>query len=204
MLKITIVDYGLGNHQSLKKILKKIGFDSVISNQKVDILNSDVIILPGVGSFDIGMKNINDFGLRDYLDEAIVEKKTPTMGICLGAQLLLESSDEGSEKGLSYVKGSVNSFKKKFQKMNIDLPIPNMGWRYVNFRQNDNEERIRFYFVHSYHFDLCNKSCVTATSNYGFEFECAFKYKNLTGFQFHPEKSHHFGIKLLSNYFNEF
>lgn len=204
MIKITIVDYGLGNHQSLKKILKKIGYKSIISNEKIDILNSDVIILPGVGSFDIGMKNINDFGLKDSLDEAVLEKNTPTIGICLGAQLLLESSDEGSEKGLSYIKGSVNSFKKKFQKMNIDLPIPNMGWRYVKFRQNDYNERMRYYFVHSYHFDLYNKSYVTATSNYGFEFECAFRYKNLTGFQFHPEKSHHFGIKLLSNYFNEF
>ena len=116
MIKITIVDYGLGNHQSLKKILKKIGYKSIISNEKIDILNSDVIILPGVGSFDIGMKNINDFGLKDSLDEAVLEKNTPTIGICLGAQLLLESSDEGSEKGLSYIKGSVNSFKKNFKK----------------------------------------------------------------------------------------
>lgn len=203
MSKITIVDYGLGNHQSLKKILKKTGHESVISNQKTDILNSDLIILPGVGSFDIGIKNIFEYGLNDSLDEAILEKKIPTLGICLGAQLLLESSDEGTKKGLSYVKGTVNSFRRKFRNMNINLPVPNMGWRYVKFNQNVFNDNMRYYFVHSYHFDLLNKSDVTATSNYGFEFECAFRYKNITGFQFHPEKSHHFGIKLLSNYLNE-
>lgn len=200
-MRISIINYGLGNHNSILNICKRIKLQAEVTSDREKIIDSDFIILPGVGSFNIGMKNIAKLDLIETLNEAINYKKIKTLGICLGAQLMLKSSEEGNESGLGFIDGEVLSFKREFSKIDIDLPIPNMGWRYVKFKNLEKSENQRFYFVHSYFFKLNNPKQILATSNYGFEFACGFKKDNITGFQFHPEKSHSFGIKLLKHFF---
>lgn len=201
-MKISIIDYDLGNHSSIVNICKRINLNPIITRDKKDILNSDFIVLPGVGHFGVGIKKIMDLKLFNTLNEAVLEKKIKTLGICLGAQLMLKSSEEGNVSGLGYIDGEVLSFKREFSKFNIELPIPNMGWRYVKHQKtSDESNKQRFYFVHSYFFKLNDPREILMTSNYGFEFVCGFKKENITGFQFHPEKSHSYGMNLLKNYF---
>lgn len=196
-----IIDYGLGNLSSIKNMLFYLGRDAIISSNKVEIEGASKLILPGVGSFDSGMKNLKDLDLISLIKEKALNQKTPILGICLGAQLLLEKSDEGNKEGLKLVKGKARSFSKSFQKRAVTLPIPNMGWRDVQFQ--DEKELIfkkspsKFYFIHSYFFELQDKNDVWNMSNYGFEFCSGFKKDNILGVQFHPEKSHQFGMQLL-------
>ena len=200
-MNITIIDYGLGNHQSIFNICYKLGFKAVITDDEKTILQSDVIILPGVGSYDKGINNIKSRGLLNILEKGVVKKKIKTLGICLGAQLMLEKSDEGILNGLGYVPGRVISFKKSFNKLDITLPVPNMGWRYVEWKGKKTDPKERYYFVHSYYMNLNNDKYATMISQYGFSFVCGYKFENITGFQFHPEKSHIYGFKLLKDYF---
>ena len=202
-MKISIIDYGLGNHLSILNICKKLRYKPRITDNEDEIINSNCIILPGVGSFDKGINNILDRGLEKTLNKAILDLKIKTLGICLGAQLMLSKSEEGKMPGLRYVPGEVLSFKKKFSSLNIDLPVPNMGWRHT-INKSDPNLYARYYFVHSFYFSLLEKNSEYMSSNYGFPFICDYKYKNITGFQFHPEKSHSFGLKLLKNYFENF
>lgn len=203
-MNISIIDYGLGNHSSLTNICKKLGYKSIITDDEKIILNSDFIILPGVGSFDRGIENIESKGLKKVLDKAIIKKGIKTLGICLGAQLMLSKSEEGLLNGLSYVKGEVKSFKKKFKELDMNMPVPNMGWRYTNQTKKKSIHKERYYFVHSYYFHLKNSEDAIMYSNYGFKFVCGYSKKNITGFQFHPEKSHSYGLNLLKNYFERF
>ena len=201
-MKISIIDYKLGNYNSIINICKKINLQVSVTRDKNEILDSDCLILPGVGSYNVGMKNITEMDLLDTLNLAVNEKKIKTLGICLGAQLMLKSSDEGNINGLGYVDGKVLSFKKEFLKRKIKLPVPNMGWRFVKEKKHmDSEDKKRFYFVHSYYFNLKNSNEISMISKYGFEFVCAYRKDNITGYQFHPEKSHSFGINLFKQYF---
>lgn len=196
---ITIVDYGIGNVASVKNMLHKNGTPGQISNDANEILKSDKIILPGVGSFDAAMKRLSALNLVEVIRTFSATGK-PLLGICLGAQLLMDSSEEGQLNGLGLIKGTCKKFK------GIEpLSIPHMGWSEVNFTREEpivtfNNSPPRFYFVHSYHIVCENQKEVLGVSEYGYQFTCAVSSNNIFGVQFHPEKSHRYGAELLKNF----
>ncbi|HTN06106.1 imidazole glycerol phosphate synthase subunit HisH [Agriterribacter sp.] len=200
---LTIIDYGVGNLSSIKNMLKKIGVDSIISNKTDDLINADKLILPGVGHFDYGIQHLHESGLMDPLNDKVLQHKTPILGICLGVQLLTQSSEEGKEKGLGWIKGRTVAFDKP--KLDGNHKIPHMGWIDIKGFENSKlftgmYDEPRFYFVHSYHLQLDNPADVLATANYGYNFAIGIEHENILGVQFHPEKSHKYGMKLLENF----
>ncbi len=204
---LTIIDYDTGNLGSIKNMLKRLGIASEITNNKEVIENAEKLILPGVGHFDYGMQQLNKSGLIPLLNKKVVEDKTPILGICLGVQLLTEGSDEGNEKGLGWIKGKTIGFDKT--KLASYQKIPNMGWAEVgNYNQSklfeDMHEEPRFYFVHAYHLQLENKQDCLVTAKYGYDFAAGIEHENILGVQFHPEKSHKFGMKLLENFYKNY
>ncbi len=200
---ITIIDYGAGNLTSIVNMLRKIGYASKISKSPEDIRNADKLILPGVGHFDYGMQKLNESGLVEVLNEEVLVKKKPILGICLGVQLLTEGSDEGSAPGLGWVKGRTVQFDRS--RLSEEEKIPHMGWTDLHNYKSEGllsgmHDHPRFYFVHSFHLQLENPSDVLATAMYGYEFAVGIEHENILGVQFHPEKSHRFGMKLFENY----
>ena len=197
-MKIVVIDYNLGNPKSVVNILKKIGYEAIVTNSKDKITTATHIILPGVGNFKEGMKNLDLFGLRELLNEKVLIQKTPILGICLGMQLMTNFSEEGNTIGLKWVNANV----KKFNFKNINLKSPHMGWNEVEFRHKLDlcENPARFYFVHSYFVECIDADNIFGTTKYGSHFTSAFRKDNIFGVQFHPEKSHNFGIDLF-NYF---
>ncbi len=201
---IVIVDYGMGNLGSIKNMLRKLGYDSVISSEKRIIDDAKKIILPGVGSFDTGMNNLFDKGLIDVLNKKALVDKVPVLGICLGAQLMCKSSEEGNKEGLAWFDAEVLSFKGKF-KAGSELPVPNMGWLDVFV---DHESKLtenlptdsRFYFVHSFYINPKKEEDIQFTSQYGISYVSGLHKENIYGVQFHPEKSHKYGFQLLKNF----
>jgi glutamine amidotransferase len=202
---IAIIDYGLGNLGSIQNMLKRIGVSSLITSKTEEIKNADKLILPGVGAFDVGMKNLNDFGLLDILNTRVLKDRVPVLGICLGMQLMADSSEEGFRTGLGWIKGSCLRFK--FEN-GSGLKVPHMEWNEINItKQNkliDEFEDQRFYFVHSYYLKCAENEDVMAESIYGFKFTCAVSKDNIFGVQFHPEKSHKFGMQLLKNFIEKY
>ena len=204
---VTIIDYNTGNLGSIKNMLKRLGIPSLITNDKEAIEQAEKLILPGVGHFDYGMQQLNGSGLIPLLTKKVIEDKTPILGICLGVQLLTESSEEGTEKGLGWIKGKTIAFDKT--KLEPQQKIPNMGWHDVfNYKQsklfNDMHEEPRFYFVHAYHLELENENDCLVTAKYGYNFAAGIEHENIFGVQFHPEKSHKYGMKLLENFYNNY
>jgi len=204
---ITIVDYGVGNLASIRNMLKKIGHDSLISSREADILEASKLILPGVGAFDTCSEKLRNSGLIQPVNKKVLDDKLPILGICVGCQLLLEGSEEGQLPGLGWIKGKTVKFKQ------ADLPegtkIPHMGWTDVSLaRQSvlfeDMYPDPRFYFVHSYYPNPLAESDVLVYAQYGYRFVAGVERGNIAGVQFHPEKSHKFGMKLLSNFANHF
>lgn len=199
---ITIVDYGLGNLGSIFNMFKKLNVKSEIVSDPDKIAKSTKILLPGVGAFDAAMQKINQKGLLEVLNQKANVEKVPFLGICLGMQLLTEGSEEGILPGLSFIKGQT----KKFSFNDPSLKIPHMGWNVVNLKNNSpltkgmETEEQRFYFVHSYYVKCTHRDNVIGQSHYGFDFDCAIQDDNVFGVQFHPEKSHRFGMKLLKNF----
>tara|TARA_B110001452_G_C15180345_1_gene410008 strand:- start:88 stop:696 length:609 start_codon:yes stop_codon:yes gene_type:complete len=198
---ITIVDYGLGNLGSVLNMLKRIGVEGEIKSDLKSIENASKLILPGVGAFDAAMKKLNESNLTSVLKIKALEEKTPIMGICLGMQILMNSSEEGSKAGLGLIDGEV----KKFSYDDSQLKIPHMGWNYVYMSRNDAPlinglGESKFYFVHSYYVKVKDKTNSLLTTNYGIEFDSGVMKDNIYGFQFHPEKSHKFGMKLFENF----
>lgn len=201
---ITIVDYGLGNLSSIKSMLRRLGFQSVITSDPGAIREADKIILPGVGAFDNGMKNIRAKGLETLLNDKALVERVPVLGICLGMQLLSDGSEEGIEPGLGWVPGKAIKFR--FESGHSALKVPHMGWNDV--RVNDESQALvkgflsemRFYFVHSYHVVCDNPKDVLMTVDFGGPVVAAVSRGNIMGTQFHPEKSHKFGMLLLKNF----
>lgn len=200
---ITIIDYNTGNLGSIKNMLKRLGIASQITNDIATIEQAEKLILPGVGHFDYGMKNLHNSGVVNMLNQKVLQNKTPILGICLGVQLLTEASEEGTEKGLGWIKGKTIAFDKT--KLASNQKVPHMGWTDVaHYSQSKLFEGIddepRFYFVHSFHLSLEDKNDCLVTANYGYEFAAGIEHKNILGTQFHPEKSHKFGMKVLENF----
>jgi glutamine amidotransferase len=199
---IVIVDYKMGNLGSISNIIKKIGYASIVTSDIEIISKASKIILPGVGSFEKAMGNLQQMNLINVLNEKVIAQKTPTLGICLGMQLLTNSSEEGNVKGL----GWIDSETIKFELTNYpDLKIPHMGWNEVSFPQShfltsDFSENSRFYFVHSYHVVCSSKDNILMKTKYGIDFTSAIVKDNIMGVQFHPEKSHKFGMQLFKNF----
>lgn len=197
---IAILDYNTGNIKSIWNMFNKLGIESIITANVDEIEKASKYVLPGVGSFDHGIHSLKCSSFFNALETEVLGNKKPVLGICLGMQLLTNSSEEGKQKGL----GWINAETVRFDLKDYRLAIPHMGWNYVNpvnsgniFR---NLEVSRFYFVHSYHV-LCNyRENILATADYGGEFVCSIVKDNIYGVQFHPEKSHKFGMQLLQNF----
>lgn len=199
---IVIIDYDMGNLASIKNMLHKIGYDEVkISRNIDDIKNADKLILPGVGAFDQGVSNMHSFGLFDAIKDAVLKDNKPIMGICLGMQLLGRKSEEGELEGLSLLPFDSVRFR-----LNDDYKIPHMGWSYVDIKKEDSivddmqRDENRFYFVHSFHAVCDDTSDVLMTCNYGYDFVAGISKGNIYGFQFHPEKSHKYGMQMFKNF----
>lgn len=202
---VGIIDYGVGNIGSIANMLKKIGYSDIKMVRTVDdIRAADKYILPGVGSFDAGMKLLNESGMREELDLQILQAKKPILGICLGMQMLGRKSEEGALSGLGYIPFEC----KKFQLDDKGLKVPHMGWDYVELFRRDSivvnpKDNLRFYFVHSYYAICDNQEDILMKCQYGIEFDAAVNHGNVYGVQFHPEKSHGFGKWLLKNFVEE-
>lgn len=202
--RIVIIDYGVGNIHSVANALTFLGYDVSVSRDKRDIREASCLILPGVGAFQEGMKNLQKLNLINTLNEAVLVKKKPFLGICLGMQLLADSSEEGGfHQGLGWIKGKVVKFSEEKTPR-----IPHVGWNTLAIKKRKplferSVQAANFYFDHSYYFD-CPKPSVLATCTYGITFAAAVGQDNIYGVQFHPEKSQTNGLKLLRSFFNHY
>jgi glutamine amidotransferase len=199
---ITIVDYKMGNVGSIANMLKRTGHESLITSKVSDIEKASMIVLPGVGSFDKAIENLDTLKLIEILNKKALIEKTPVLGICLGMQLMAKDSEEGKLQGLGWFDAYVVHFKVKNHK------VPHMGWNTVKIAKPDKifsdvKAEQRFYFVHSYHMQCLNKEAILTTTEYEYEFTSAITKDNITGVQFHPEKSHKYGMQLLKNWVNK-
>lgn len=199
---ITIIDYKTGNLGSIQNILRRIGEDSVITSDKDEITRATKLILPGVGAFDTGMRNLMELDLVDVLNKKVIVDKIPVLGICLGMQLLSNGSEEGSLPGLGWIDAETIRFRFADT---MEYKIPHMGWNFI--RQHKTSKLFenmysdaRFYFVHSFFFTANNQEDVLLSTTYEIEFTSAVEKGNILGVQFHPGKSHKFGMKLLKNF----
>lgn len=205
---ISVIDCGMGNIGSVVNILKHIGAQVEVISSSEEVLKATKLLFPGVGHWDNGVAKLNQSGLREALNIAVLENKTPILGICLGMQLLFKSSEEGQQEGLGWIPGKISKFDfKKINSLLNDkkLRIPHMGWNIITpciehsiFNNFSNDPR--FYFVHSFHASGVPNENKLMTSQYGYEFVCAVHKDNIWGVQFHPEKSHKFGMTLLKNF----
>jgi imidazole glycerol-phosphate synthase subunit HisH len=199
---IRIVDYGLGNILAFLNVFKRLNIAAGVARDATQLADAEKLVLPGVGAFDYAMRRLNDSGLRQMLDSLVIDKQVPVLGVCVGMQMLARSSAEGSMPGLGWVKGEVRHFRELGRS---DLRIPHMGWNDVKPRSGSKlfgnlHLDARFYFLHSYYFECDQDHDKAATSAYGAEFCCAVSSGTIHGVQFHPEKSHHFGVQLLKNF----
>lgn len=201
---IGIIDYGMGNTGSILNMLKKIGAEAIITNEKQILEQADKIILPGVGTFDQGMYHLQNLNLIDFLRNQAIHKQIPFLGICLGMQLLGRKSEEGNLPVVGLQLIPFDNVRFNFAS-DSNLKIPHMGWDAVDLTQQNPlltglEGKQRYYFVHSYHAVCDNQENVLMTCEYGYKFAAAVRKDNIYGVQFHPEKSHKFGLKLLENF----
>jgi glutamine amidotransferase len=200
---IAIVDYGLGNIAAFANLYNRANINVSIARTADDLQGASKLILPGVGHFDHAMELLQQSGMRDTLDDLVLGKKVPIIGICVGMQILARRSEEGKLPGLGWLDADVKAFKS--QAATKEMALPHMGWNDVRPASADRlfeglETEARFYFLHSYYVDCDRQQDVLATCNYGTDFGCAVHAANIYGVQFHPEKSHRFGTRLLKNF----
>lgn len=202
---VTIIDYGVGNIGSIANMLRKIGSDSIITSDQEKIKDADKIVLCGIGAFDDGITKLEQMNIIDVLRQKVLEEKTPILGVCLGMQLFTKGSEEGAKQGLGFIDGYTRRFNFQSNGNERALRVPHMGW---NIARAVKPSRLyenmyddpRFYFVHSYCVALENKEDELLQTVYGYNFTSAFEKNNIIGVQFHPEKSHKFGIRLYENF----
>jgi glutamine amidotransferase len=200
---ITIIDYGSGNIRAIGNIYDTLKIDYKIAKSPEEVVGAKKLFLPGVGSFDETIAILDKTGFRETLDFEVIQNKVPIIGICVGMQILAESSEEGKLKGLGYIKGKVRKIDVSL--LNQKPKLPHLGWNSIEItRQSDLlkniDSNLGFYFLHSYYFECDNQEDLLTTTNYGKSFASAVNHDNVYGVQFHPEKSHHNGINLLKNF----
>jgi len=199
---IALVDYGLGNIQAFANIYRRLGISATAVNTPAALKNVTKIILPGVGAFDWAMQKLNDSGLRDALDKVVLERKIDVLGVCVGMQMMAQRSEEGKEPGLGWLDAEVARFNTSA--FNPKTHLPHMGWNDAKPTRSGtlfrNIETHRYYFLHSYYIVPNQTETTLATSSYGTTFASAVNSGNVYGTQFHPEKSHNWGIRLLQNF----
>jgi glutamine amidotransferase len=200
---IVIVDYGVGNLGSIINMLKKAGAKAIASSDPKVLEEAEKLILPGIGAFDAGMNKLNERGLVPLLNHLALEKKVPFLGLCLGLQLMTRKSEEGRTQGLGWLDAETMRFK--FDANQGQLKIPHMGWNTIEVRRShplfiDLDAEARFYFVHSFYVRCHDSETVLAETDYGGHFHSILGQGNILGAQFHPEKSHKFGLRLLKNF----
>ncbi len=200
---IAIIDYGTGNIRSIQSMLSRIGAKSILTSNIEEIEAAHQLILPGVGHFDFGMSQLRSSGLEQVLNRQVLERRVPVLGICLGAQLLTRRSDEGTSTGLGWIAADTIRFDKS--NLGTQLKIPHMGWSDTEFRPDcvlgyGFQQSPRFYYVHSYHLKCDDPNSEICHAVYGYSFAAGIARDNIMGVQFHPEKSHRFGMQVLKNF----
>lgn len=200
---IAIINYGLGNIKAFANVYKNLNVPFIIAGRLSELKDATKIILPGVGAFDHAMELLNNSGMRNELEDSVLNNKIPVLGICVGMQILANISQEGKLNGLGWIEGEVIKFSPSIN--DKSMIIPHMGWNNVKLLKKNNllsgiDENARFYFLHSYYFQCKdNENCVAVT-DYGTQFACVVNSKNIWGVQFHPEKSHQWGVQVLKNF----
>jgi glutamine amidotransferase len=202
--EIVIVDYGMGNLHSVQKRIHKIGGKSIISSDPEVITNASKIILPGVGHFGKAMKNLKDQNIFQALNKAVLERKVPILGICLGMQIMAKHSEEGDSEGLGWINATVKKFSMEDK---LRFKVPHMGWNTVIINKesplfSNIQDNPEFYFVHSFYLSSNDKSINLNETNYEQDFVSAIQLNNIFGVQYHPEKSHDSGNSLFKNFIN--
>jgi glutamine amidotransferase len=200
---ISIVDYGLGNIRAFLNVFKRLNVAAATVTTAEELDRATKVILPGVGHFDHAMERLQESGMRETLDDLVVNRRVPVLGVCVGMQILARSSDEGARPGLGYIAGRVKGLAGVEAVKNLHLP--HMGWNDVRPTEgtrlfSELESDARFYFLHSFYFECDRPQDVAAVASYGTDFSAAVSADNVHGVQFHPEKSHHFGTRLLKNF----
>ena len=200
---IVVVDYGVGNLGSIVNMFKKVGAKAVASSDPSVIRDAEKLILPGVGAFDAAMRKFQEKGLVSVVGELVLEKKIPVLGVCVGLQLMTKGSEEGQLAGLGWFDAETIRFK--FDAKHAHLKVPHMGWNSAQVCREhplvaDWDEESRFYFVHSFHVVATDMNAVLAETDYGVTIHSILGRENIMGVQFHPEKSHRFGMRLLKNF----
>lgn len=200
---ITIINYGLGNVQAFANLYKRLNIPASIASSAAGLEGATRLILPGVGAFDHAMELFDGSGMRQAVDDLVLRRAMPVLGVCVGMQILAQGSDEGKLSGLGWIDGRVRRFDE--DKLPRPARLPHMGWNDVVPKSGARlfaglEQDSRFYFLHSYYFDCASNDNVLATSEYGMAFGCAVHSNNIYGVQFHPEKSHAYGMRLLKNF----